>query len=470
MRRRTSSLSNRDKFFGSVAVAAVGMVLLLYTLLSLFRLSEGTVEGKLVLAVLTGALYALAVALLRREGCNAATLLLLFLPLSLGFFLRVQCMDYVSADYQSVLAPWVDLFRDSGAAAAMKQSFGPVSVPTLYLLGLLSLLPLHPLYSFKLCLLLFDLLLAWGGMRIVRVFRPKSRLPEAAFLLLFLLPTVDINGALCGQWESIFAAFSLLSLASLLERHPRRSLVFAGLAFCIHPQAFFLLPLLLAVWLLLRLRPAQLIFFPLTCLVLLLPALLLGKPLGELLSFPFQFWTSETVENPPSLSAFLPAALRDQLFFSVVGVLLALLATAALFLFCLRMGRHLRDQELIPMALLFSMVLPFLLPHMSERSFFLACVLSVPAVCIDLQRLPIAALLQLAVLGSYYASLMGTALFPMPLAALLVLASLLLLAQEYLPQGSLRALPQRIQNLRIHSAPMDSGHTRKNSRKIRKNG
>ena len=133
-------------------------------------------------------------------------------------------------------------------------------------------------------------------------------------------------------------------------------------------------------------------------------------------------------------------------------ILLALAAALGILLLCFRLRRRLRDQELIPLALLFSLALPFLLPHVHERYFFLVCVLSVAAACIDVRRLPLAALVQLAVLGGYYASLMGRTVFPMPLGTLMILAAIFLLLNEYLPWDLSHLLPRQNRTRRPSAA------------------
>lgn len=431
-----SGLSNRNKILLSAVAAGIGAVLLLCALISVFRLSEGGIEVKLVLALLVGALMLLAVALIRREGCDMITLMLALLPLGAAFYLRILCLDYVSPEYELTLAPWVDFFRDNGFFAAVREPIGNFSTPYLYLLAIFSMLPLPTIYLVKLCVMLFDLLLAWGGMRIVRVFRPQSRMPEAAFLLLFLLPTVVLNGVLWGYVESMTASLMLLSLASVLENHPLRSVAFSALAFCFSPQAVYVLPVLAVVWFVQRVRLNHLIVFPVTGLVVMLPALLMGKPLGDILGVAYRQMKMDAASlslNAPSLFALLPQPEGGSLFLSVLGVGLALTAAFGMLLLCFRLRRRLRDQELILLALMFSLTLPFLLPHTHERYFFLAAALSVTIACIDLRRLPTAALCQLAVVDGYHASLMGKTVFPLWLGALMVLLSVLLLAEDYLP-------------------------------------
>ena len=459
MVRLTERISERTKSMLLLGVGGAGLLLMLLAIICVFRLSSGSVEAKLVMAILTGALGVLGVGLLRREGCDMPTLLMVLLPLGLGFLLRIICLDYVSQDYINNVSPWVEFFRDNGGFAAIRDPIGNYSTPYLYIMSTLSMLPLPDHYGFKLFTILFDLLLSWGGMRIIRVFHPQSRLPEGTFAMLFLLPTVLVNGALWGHSDSIMGALVLLSLASVLENHPRRSIALAAAAFAFNAQAVYVLPMLLVVWFNQRVRLRQLVIFPVICLLLSLPAILMGKPISDILGVTFrQVHTdlSRLTLNAPNLYAWFPQAANGHIFFTVFGVVAALIAAAGILLLCFRYRSQLRDHALLPLGLLFSLVFPFLLPHVHERYFFLAGVLSVILAFYDVRWLPVASLIQLASLNGCYATLMGKAAFPLPLGTLMMLVSILWLLKDYLPvdlvEGAAALIRQARRNFR-HQTP-----------------
>ena len=139
-------------------------------------------------------------------------------------------------------------------------------------------------------------------MRVVRVFRPQTYLPELAFTVSLLLPTVLLNGALWAQCDSIYGALMLLSTASILEGHPRRSVCLAALAFSFKLQAIFFLPVFALYWMVKRVNLRQLLLFPLTYLITCLPALALGRPLGDILGI----YLRQTGRQYPQLQFPLP--------------------------------------------------------------------------------------------------------------------------------------------------------------------
>ena len=114
------------------------------------------------------ALGLLALGLIRREGHDGRTLYFALLPILLGLLARFLLLDHATLDYQDFLSQWVEFFRQNGGFAALKEPVGNYNVPYLYLLAFLSYLPFPDLYGIKLFSILFDILLAWGGLRLTK--------------------------------------------------------------------------------------------------------------------------------------------------------------------------------------------------------------------------------------------------------------------------------------------------------------
>ena len=119
-----------------------------------------------------------------------------------------------------------------------------------------------------------------------------------------------------------------------------------------------------------------------------------------------------------------------------LGILAAFALAAAVLAALLVFRRQADDRALLAAAVVLAIGVPFLLPHMHERYFFLADVMAVTVACFGgARRVYLPALIQLASLGGYHAYLMKRYLLPVlwsPMAwcGLLNLAALLLLAWE----------------------------------------
>ncbi len=167
----------------SLSWAAAGLALLGLSLFPAGSLALGGAPAHLAVFLLLLALAALALRLLRREGLDRPRLLDALLPIGLAFFLRALLLDYQSADYQMFLSQWAAAFRDGGGFAAVKLPIGNYNAPYLYFLAAISYLPIPDLYLIKLFSILFDVVLAWGGFRLVRHFAPESPNRHPALLL-----------------------------------------------------------------------------------------------------------------------------------------------------------------------------------------------------------------------------------------------------------------------------------------------
>ncbi len=350
--------------------------------------------------------------------------------LAVGLVLRMVSMDHITSDYTDFLSQWVQFFRDNGGFAGIKDSVGDYNVPYLYFMAGISYLPVSDLYLIKLISIFFDLLLAFTALRLCRlVFPSRDESAAAVFCAAVLLPTVVLNGAYWGQCDSIYGVLVLLALSDALDRHPARSLVWLGIAFSFKLQAIFLIPLWCVLWYSRRVKFKHLLLFPVSYFGTVLPALLLGKPLGDILGVYFRQmgqYTDRLTLNAPSLYALIPNGVEvDGDFWSKVGILAAFALVLALLgaLFFFR-GR-LTNGQILAAGLVLAIGVPLLLPHMHDRYFFLAEILAVVWCAGDLRRLPVPVAVQTAALGGYHAYLTLRYAFPMAWGAWMMLASLL---------------------------------------------
>lgn len=357
----------------------------------------------------------LALLPLRRAGYGGNKLALAFLVLALAALLRAMCLDHITYDYRDFLSQWAAFFRENGGFAAIKEPVGDYNAPYLYFMAAISYLPFPDLYAIKLFSILFDGILAWGGLRLVGALSGRKDGPVllTAYLLLFLLPTVVLNGSFWGQCDALYGALVLHAMASAWEDHPKTSVALLAVAFSFKLQTIFLIPLWGGLWLVRKLRFSHLLVFPAAYAVAVLPALLLGKPLADILGVYFKQagqYSYALVFNAPSLFALIPYG---------VDVAQQPLARAGI----------------LAAAAVLALGVPFLLPYMHERYFFLADVVTLVWAVWDRRRIPIALLTQLASLSSYCVYLrlqytMPVHLFgqtwTMALEALCILAALLL--------------------------------------------
>jgi hypothetical protein len=140
---------------------------------------------------------------------------------------------------------------------------------------------------------------------------------------------------------------------------------------------------------------------PAVYLVSIAPAWAAGWPLSDLLAVYLRQGSAWFIGNAPNLWA-IPAALEHSAAFPV-GYALA--ATAAVAMSATYARRELDGEAVIIAALLGAILLPFLLPKMHERYFFLADVLALVMAYRWRARILLCALVQLGSLPSLVAYL-----------------------------------------------------------------
>ena len=401
--------------------------------LLLLFLFKGTNDMDLRVLLLLLAEALLGLFLLYREGLLRSRWAWVISSLLLigAFALRAAVLDYQTLDYQNFLTRWVDYFRDNGGFRALAHPIGNYNIPYLYFLALFSLSGIKDLYLIKLLSILFDVLLAWACERLAARFTGNAARRLACFFTVLYLPTVFLNGAVWGQCDSIYVALAVLSIALALEDKPVLSMICIALSFGFKLQAVFVMPVFAVLWMYGKYNWKHFLIFPLTYLLLVLPAVLLGRPFLDTLTL----YASQTGSigsglnyNSPSVFAVFNRITEAQRA-SAIAIAAAFIYTLNVLAVAFANRRKLTDQAILGAALLFAIGIPFLLPHMHDRYFFAADILSlVLAFSVPVFSLT-ALLVQFASLLGYHAYLKMRYLLPMRYgAAALILALALALA------------------------------------------
>ena len=428
------TVSSSFRLFRSFGIALLGLTFICSLTLS------ASLPARLTVGACFLALGGLALFLLRREGYDRKALYTMLLPIGLALLIRILLVPHATLDYQDFLSKWVEHFRINGGFSALKDPVGNYNVPYLYMLALLSYLPIPDLYGIKLFSILFDILLAWGGLRLAKCLTQDEKSPLIAFSALLLLPTVVLNGACWGQCDSVWGALCLLALAAALSDRPKTSLALLALAFSFKLQAIFLIPLWCALWFTGRVKFQHLFVFPGVFALAMAPAFLLGKPVKDILNVYLDqagssvSWATVNY-NSPSVFALLPYHVKVAPWVpkAFIGLAFLFMLTLLALLFVRRSGLDNTALALAGAAL--SLGIPFLLPYMHERYFFLGGVLLVVMACILPAHAPAAAGAELASLGGYHAYLMKRYMLVLTLFgatwAQLIEGSLMLVAIAY---------------------------------------
>lgn len=386
---------------------------------------------------------AFAFFLLWRAGLlkDRVSLLVSALLLGLAFGLRGAVFDYETLDYQNFLNPWVEFYRNYGGFKVMSTPVGNYNIPYLYFMALFSYFGLRDLYLIKLLSIFFDVLLAWGSMRLLGRFTESRATLLGCFFAVLFWPTVFLNSAVWAQCDSIYVALVVLGIWLALEDRPVLSMLCITLSFGFKLQAVFLMPIYAVLWMYGKFNWKHFLLFPAFYVILVLPAVLLGRPFLDTITLYFSQTDSigsGLNYNSPSVFAIF-WQIREPQPASTIAVIIAFVYMANLLAISWTQRAKLNDKAILALAVLFAVGIPFLLPHMHDRYFYGADILTLILAFAMPAFSPMALLAEFASLLGYHAYLKMRYLLTMNYGAyalLLCLALAVLCLVKSLQEGA----------------------------------
>ena len=378
----------------------------------------------------------------------------------LAIALRVSLYHVETSDYTFFLSQWYDFIQSHGGFAALKYNFSNYNTPYLSLLALTTYLPIPKLIAIKTLAVVFDGVLGMFTYLILSLRYRRSYASIIGALVIVFAPTIFINSAAWGQSDAIYTAFCLGSLYFLLKGRPAWACVFFGLAISFKLQAIFFLPVLLMLLLRRKLAMKYLVLIPAVFLLMLAPAFIAGRDAWSLLTIyagqitsegvggmgpfnagrmgPFNgggrgqfnggrpgqfngggagqfngggpggggFSFSSFTFNAPTFYQWLPASAPE--YWKWVGILLAAMVVVLVGVLIVASKKQLTSAILLKVTLVFALAIPFLLPEMHERYFYLADVVSIIYAFYFPRYFYITVIMQLCSLFSYAPYLIHT--------------------------------------------------------------
>ncbi len=361
-----------------------------------------------------------------------------------AFLLRYLNFGYESADYRFFLSKWYAEIDAAGGLAGIGQVYGNYAPTYMYLMALMTYLPVSSLVAVKLFSVAFDYLLAVYVALLVKHLTGKQAPAVMAYTATLFLPNVFLNSAAWGQCDALWTAFLVMSLYHFLKGKSISSMVFFGLAFSFKLQAIFFFPVVilalckrkLAWW-----SPAVAVG---VFLLSGLPAILAGMSPVDAYGVYFvqAGYYDELCLNAPNLYAAIGQLNTYTPYegFSEAMVLFAGGAVGCAMYPVYKASSKAFDGEVwVLLSLFFAAFVPFVLPHMHERYWFFSDILALIWVFCRPEKWYASVLLILPSLYACSVYLFGTDHTVLPYAALVMLAGICLIGRllwERLRQGA----------------------------------
>lgn len=335
-----------------------------------------------------------------------------------AFAIRGYYMPHVTSDYETFLSQWVEYYRSNGGFAALGEKIGNYNLPYLYFLAAISYIDAPDLVFIKGLSIVFDVVLAWAGMKLAGLYTRSEGRALAAFFLILYWPTVILNGSCWGQCDSIYAAFAVLSIYCALSGHPARGMACIAVSFAFKLQAVFIMPIFVVLLIAGMVKLRHFLIFPLAYLALMLPAVLAGYPLLDTVTLYFdQMGTVGDALNYNSSSIYAFTDGNPDPGLSALGIAAAFALMLGVFAWAWAKRGRLTNWAILGFAVVLSVGIPYLLPHMHERYFFIADILTLLLAVAAPEFLALPVLTLFASWLGYYAFLNWRFLLPMKFGA-----------------------------------------------------
>lgn len=363
----------------------------------------------------------------------------------LYIILYASSINNISQDYIIWLQPWHEHIQ-AGGFASLKSDFYNYAPAYMYLIYLATLFPIQAVISIKLLALPIVPVAGYFLARLSSMLKPRnSKLEWLAFTITLLTPTILLNSAYWGQADIFYGTACLACVIYLLYKQPISAMTAFGVAIAFKAQALLLAPFLLVMLVKRQLSWKLVVIPPAVWVLSVLPVLFIGKPIEDvILIYIRQADTYHSLcMNCTNLWSMFPTI--DYGTGVVLGVLAALTASVGYVVF---MVTHLsinNARQIFIAALISVAVVPFFLPKMHDRYFYVAELFSIGLLLFHWQDLLIPLLLQVSTGNVYWQYLLRKGfLFPQFESGIINLVVIGLLFQLFIKQKGQQPIDQTL--------------------------
>jgi Gpi18-like mannosyltransferase len=232
------------------------------------------------------------------------------------------------------------------------------------------------LFAVKLLSVAFEYLAAYYIGQIIRLKYDNKKMIWIAMVVIPLIPTVILNSSYLSQCDSIYAGLTVASIYYILKNKPLASMFFLGMAIVFKVQAVFILPFFLVLLLKGNIKWYYFGLIPIIYLASLVPAWCAGRPATDLLgiylrqSDHYHFLTM----NFPNVYIFFSNQYYEPIKYAGLLFSVLIIITGALLIWK-KKNFSLNYSQLIQLAYISVVIVPFVLPGMHERYMYMADIL-----------------------------------------------------------------------------------------------
>jgi len=309
-----------------------------------------------------------------------------------GLMVRIAMFPMESSDMKHFLTDWYNYLVENGGFRAVGDDIGDYTLMYYYFIAAITYINIDYHIAIKIFSCIFDFIMAFYVMAIVRMNNNDSRICCISFAMTIFLPTVIINSSGWGQCDAIYTCFLVMCIYYLLKGNDLTAMIMLGISFSFKVQAIFFAPLIGILIMKRKIRPLTLLCIPAVYIISILPAVYAG---GDFIRL-FTVYVRQAGEyDNICMSISNLWALLKNLENPIIG-------RAGIFfaggIICIMMYYYITNKKLIitkntivAIALISSFIMPFVLPYMHERYFYPAEIIMIIFVFYYHKRLWLAA-------------------------------------------------------------------------------
>lgn len=332
----------------------------------------------------------------------------------ISIVIRLPELHFESGDYKGFIEPWITHLANNNHLFGIATISSDYSPFYLFILGFISFLPESLwLLSVKMVSCLFDFFLAFICGQIVLTLSKSKEKTLIAFSLILLCPTVFLNSSVWGQCDVIYVSFLFVPLLLFIKDKNNPALFIYGISLTIKLQAIFILPFIIILFLNNKFKLQKFIFLILGFICTAFVAL----PFGGFNQFISSFFTQITsysehlTLNAPSLYALFNVNSKHRSYIKITGILITFTILASLALYTLYItknkGKQINVSKYIIIFFFCALIVPFFLPKMHERYFYIAEISAIIYAVLYPKRFWVSILVILPSCATYFYYLFG---------------------------------------------------------------
>ena len=356
----------------------------------------------------------------------------------LSLIIRLYFVPWHSSDYNTHLKNWFIHFQENGFSG-FKNIYDISNYPALYMIiiCLVSFLPkfsievlpdLSIILYIKLVSIIADYFLAYMVYKIIKYYTNKEYMALISLACVLFSPIVLFNSALIGQADGIYSSFIILSLYLFYKEKYAKAFLIYGIAFALKLQSIFILPFIILLYIKNRFHLKYFLLILIPHIISSLIATIFGANFIKALTILGGQTHPNLSNRAPSLPALIfRGAPFEQfykwMFMTFFIILAIMLCTIFLYMF-IKQKNKLNLDTFILWALTISFSMPFILPSMHERYFYISEILALIYAFIKPKYAYITVLLYFATFSRYVYS---SYLQEFPAAVLMLIVFVLLM-------------------------------------------